>query len=43
MSPFNAVKEELSKLKNIFFYEDIQHPFEKATRITFGFWVDRDS
>jgi hypothetical protein len=43
MSRFNAVKEELSKLKNIFFYEDIQFRTEHVATITFGFWVDRDS
>ena len=42
LSAFNAVKEELSKLKNIFFYEDIQHHLEHVSRITFGFWVDRE-
>ncbi len=42
MNSFNAIKEELSKLKNIFFYEDIQHT-EQLTRIKFGFWVDRES
>jgi hypothetical protein len=43
LSTFNAIKEELSKLKNMFFYEDIQYRNEHVARITFGFWVDRDS
>ena len=42
ISPFNVIKEELSKLKNIFFYEDIQHRNENVMVITFGFWVDRN-
>jgi hypothetical protein len=43
LSAFNAVKEELSKLKNIFFDEDIQYRHHHVAIITFCFWVNRDS
>ncbi|UJR17426.1 hypothetical protein I4U23_004321 [Adineta vaga] len=43
LSPFNAMKEELSKLKNICFYENIQQRHGIIKMVTFGFWVDRDN
>ncbi|CAF1437378.1 unnamed protein product [Rotaria sordida] len=38
---FSKVKEELSKLKNIFFYEEILRDKQHTKLMAFGFWVDR--
>ncbi|CAF4126108.1 unnamed protein product [Rotaria sp. Silwood2] len=38
---FNKVKEELSKLKNIFFYEEILRDIQHVKLMAFGFWIDR--
>jgi hypothetical protein len=38
---FDEVKKELSKLKNIFFYEQILGVGGDAKKIEFGFWVAR--
>jgi hypothetical protein len=38
---FDEVKKELSKLKNIFFYEEILGVGSGAKKIEFGFWVAR--
>ncbi|CAF1188264.1 unnamed protein product [Rotaria sp. Silwood1] len=40
-SSFSKVKEELSKLKNIFFYEEILRAKQHVKLMAFGFWVGR--
>ncbi|CAF4920113.1 unnamed protein product [Rotaria sp. Silwood1] len=41
-SSSSKVKEELSKLKNIFFYEEILRDMKHVKLMAFGFWVSRD-
>lgn len=39
---FDKVKEKLSKLKNILFYEEVLREHQHAKMMEFALWVDRD-